>query len=999
MKSSFDFLNRTSEALRNDDAPDWLLSNHPLQHPDKQSFFCDVFANTPESKLSLDEMLAIKSPDVPECPNEILMGILAREPFGLPAAPFFHAAENRVRSSLKVHSAHSVYQALKDVVLRDWIEFMYRRAADMCRQTLTLECAIARLDQPTLNWENYISNLATFENITQLLGEYPVLSEILNRFAKQQEIVFSRLLDRIICDYDLMPEKSPITAVSFGEGDLHNDGQSVIILTFTGGRKIVYKPRNLGIEAAFNDALGRLNEALPTVRYRQILIQPRGEYGWVEFVEPDQCKNLQEVKNFYRAEGGLIALMHLIGGFDFHNENLIASGPNPVVVDLETLFVANNYSSFEGRDDPFNKTARYPAVDALFNSVMTTLLLPQNARGETISGIAGAEIQFGENKIFDEAKQQIVRKSQARAALQNQPRLNGKRIAPEGHIDDIAEGYEEVYRYLMRQENPLAEVADHMARVVLRDTSAYAKLIEESFHPTLLQDIGARAAHFLNFWNATYAKPSTAMLFAEEIRQLWNGDVPYFCYDPHGTKVFRSDGTAMEYAFKDSGFDSYQKRLAGLGEKDLALQTWIIRSSLDRSGVQAQKAYSEQPGEIEGSLEGALGATYNKLMLMSQDNSEFLDWLSCTAADDDSLIIAPVDLTFYGGIAGIILFLAYNAAHSEDAVARMNAERAFANFEEQIVEDGDALAASGALDGQGGLAYLLLHLGVLWDRPELLDRAHEHLATAASSLTSDAFDVLSGSAGLVLVALAAFESTGQARFLDQAKGFGNRLQAQGREDANGPYWGALKTEHPLVGFAHGASGVILAVARLYQHTKDPVLRDLVNRVIDRENRDFDPKVGNWTDWRWVNAEGGPPSFEHFWCNGSAGIAMTRMALIDMGWQHPDLMRDLTAAAQTTARKGIGHNLSLCHGDIGNLDILRRAAAMLDDADLRETNELKLARALSEIAAGRFPGGLVQTVISMGLMVGISGIGYGILRLLSPDTTPDILMLQGPVRKK
>ncbi|NEE32664.1 DUF4135 domain-containing protein, partial [Streptomyces sp. SID7982] len=76
---------------------------------------------------------------------------------------------------------------------------------------------------------------------------------------------------------------------------------------------------------------------------------------------------------FYRRQGALLALLHALDGTDLHHENLIACGPHPVLVDVETLF------------HPPLGPARSadPAARALHDSVHRVGLLPQLLVGDT----------------------------------------------------------------------------------------------------------------------------------------------------------------------------------------------------------------------------------------------------------------------------------------------------------------------------------------------------------------------------------------------------------------------------------------------------------------------------------------------------------------------------------------------------------------------------------------------------------------------------------------
>jgi lantibiotic modifying enzyme len=90
----------------------------------------------------------------------------------------------------------------------------------------------------------------------------------------------------------------------------------------------------------------------------------------------------------------------------------------------------------------------------------------------------------------------------------------------------------------------------------------------------------------------------------------------------------------------------------------------------------------------------------------------------------------------------------------------------------------------------------------------------------------------------------------------------------------------------------------------------------------------------------------------------------------------------------------GQNHSLCHGDQGNIELLTRVADTLDEPELATRAASVAVRVLDAIERNGWQCGLPLGVESPGLMMGLAGIGYGLLRLAEP-TTPSILLLEGP----
>ena len=105
-----------------------------------------------------------------------------------------------------------------------------------------------------------------------------------------------------------------------------------------------------------------------------------------------------------------------------------------------------------------------------------------------------------------------------------------------------------------------------------------------------------------------------------------------------------------------------------------------------------------------------------------------------------------------------------------------------------------------------------------------------------------------------------------------------------------------------------------------------------------------------------------------WCHGAAGIGLSR--------HEP---RAVQAVRCSPPRA----NHALCHGELGNLEVLPIGEARVRAA--------AIVRAPEWICATPFG------VESPGLMTGLAGIGYGLLRLAMPERVASVLRLEGPIK--
>jgi lantibiotic modifying enzyme len=131
-----------------------------------------------------------------------------------------------------------------------------------------------------------------------------------------------------------------------------------------------------------------------------------------------------------------------------------------------------------------------------------------------------------------------------------------------------------------------------------------------------------------------------------------------------------------------------------------------------------------------------------------------------------------------------------------------------------------------------------------------------------------------------------------------------------------------------------------------------------------------------------------------WCHGASGIALGRLRSLRY-LDGPESRAELATALETTRRHGFGGNHCLCHGDVGNLEVLHLAGEVLGEP---QWTRAALRRASVVLREGRESGwrcGLPKGSQSPGLLMGLAGIGHGLLRLSSPAHVPSLLGLEPP----
>jgi type 2 lantibiotic biosynthesis protein LanM len=324
-----------------------------------------------------------------------------------------------------------------------------------------------------------------------------------------------------------------------GSGDSHAQGQSVFIVECRSGARFVYKPRDIQIEERFQGLLVRLNGLGFQPQFKTIKTIVRSGYGWVEFVAAQPCQNENEVENFYLRKGGLLGVLYALGATDFHFENIIASGHNPVAIDLEALFHPNVFVTLgngAGVDDAI--------VAKISDSVISVGMLPRpsfNAKQpfdiSAVGSKAGQVTPFKQAVVKNTQTDEIAIDYRSSVTPQNQSRPTLRSGVPV-EVNGIAllQGFERIYDLVCLHKNEflrdggiLEQFRDSEIRVILRPTMAYTTLLRNSFHPNLLRDIKKYEAHLTKLaWPDCRDSSVARQICDEEQRQLRNGDVPIF---------------------------------------------------------------------------------------------------------------------------------------------------------------------------------------------------------------------------------------------------------------------------------------------------------------------------------------------------------------------------------------------------------------------------------------------------------------------------------------
>ncbi|QNE78750.1 type 2 lantipeptide synthetase LanM [Streptomyces finlayi] len=923
------------------------------------------------------------------------------------------------------------------------------RLARAAARTLVLELHEARTagrldgEDTHARFRDFLGRTASRSGLAALLADRPVLARIVGRAALDAADALAEALERLADDHALLTTgllkdsgagPGLLTGIEPGAGDGHQGGRSVMLLRFADGTRLVYKPRPLAAHRHFNALVTWFSRQPGSVDLRTLRLLDRGTYGWVEFVAAHSCVRAADVEMFYRRQGALLALLHLLDGTDLHHENLIAVGPHPVLVDVETLF----HPPLPGA------ATEDPAARALHDSVYRVGLLPQLLVGDDsamdVSAVGGGReaVSPVARADWDDAgtdRMRLVRRAGTFGESANRPHLEGgEPVEPGAHIEALCAGFRAGYTAissardeLLHESGPLRAFAEDTVRVVMRPTWVYGTLLDESTHPGLLKDADARQRVLETLRTEVFGPLLVPGLVDEEIAQLWAGDVPLFTARPGGDRLWGAPQRPTAGRADRPGLARVEAKLTALNTVDRQDQEWIVRAAMSTTSrtpahrpAAGRRARTADRAPEPERLLSAARSVGDQLVSLAYREGARSNWIGLELLDDRYWRIGPMPADLAGGYTGPALFLAQLAALTGAAHYAEAARTALAPVPGLL----DALRArptdlgavgSGAFSGLGGIAYALAGAARLLDDPEVGSWASAMLPLVGAAASAEGeLGVGSGVAGGLAVLLATHRDgvgTGEAgqEAWRAARVCADRLAAVDptslRRDfttgAAGVGWALLRYAEAE---AEGGAGTGGEAAERYRVAGLSALRVAVGGWTDGEpgpdggrGPDGGPEAGRGAPGR---GHGGAPAHApageeedgaraSAWCRGRAGVAL---AVLDApgALEDPQLAAWSRGTAEELGRDRAVPDDSLCHGEAGLCELLGHGA-------LPEARPHWIRRAGALLASVEETGarsGAPDGVAHPGLLTGLAGIGHGLLRAGFPDSVPSVLLL-GP----
>ena len=869
----------------------------------------------------------------------------------------------------------------------------------------------------------------------RLFEDKPVLLRLFATITRQwietsREMVLRLDADLAAIRRDILHSANAGRVAGF-EGNLsdpHNQGRSVRIVSFEDGARVVYKPKDLRLDAAWHALVERLNGAQAPIELKAVRAIAQDGYGWTEFIDHAACADAEGFARFFRRAGGWLALFHCFAATDMHQENMIACGDHPVPIDLEMILQAGAEERSAEAPEDFAFAA---AAEIVSNSVTAVGLLPAYGRspenivfaigGMTADWNARTEVTW--DKINSDAMRP-AKSNQAARTSPNLPHVDGRNAKFGDHVDDFVAGFEQYANFLLRHGRGAGrgELFDGFAGVpvrnVVRATRFYYMLLQRLRNHKAMDDgvIWSAQADFiarLSDWQSEH-NPLWPLQRAERAA-LVELNVPHFVSPSDGHDISDVNGHSVHVALP-SGLDRARARFENFDEREIAWQTEVIRentNSIPRSAkpkaAEVQKTARQESLRQETLRQDSAIAPTKATFIAEADRiaaelSHYairrgpsvawigLDWLG--DSEFSQLVCLGPDL--YNGICGVGVFL---AAHAAVTGNNASAELAYAGLAQlrknlksrNAARMARALGLGGAV-GLGSVVYALAVMAKCLQDDGLLADARQ----AAELFTDDLIaadkllDVVSGSAGGILSLLRLYRDTRSDDVLRRAVKCGEHLLGQPRLGPEGrrTWVGQGSGPRGLNGMSHGAAGFAFALASLAQATGRQEFVQAAAECIAFENSSYDAQQHNWPDLRDV----GGLSWPCQWCHGAPGIGLARIATSRLrGMDDARLAADIENAVAGVRQGRLTGVDTLCCGALGGVEFFCEAGDALGRDDLRALAGERLTAVLqTAAAAGDYRWNSGKGQFNLGMFRGLAGVGYTLLRRVD-GALPNVLI--------
>ncbi|HER1381464.1 TPA: DUF4135 domain-containing protein [Streptococcus pyogenes] len=397
-------------------------------------------------------------------------------------------------------------------------------------------------------YEQCIQQIREENGINHFFDRYPYLLKQINKEVGLIEESYSLLFDRFLEDLSEIRScfniSEPLSNVAFSLGDSHSKKQTVVKIAFK-EKSVYYKPKSYHSHSILLELTSLLKSSnIPSFSLPKSLV--KADYCW-QLGVAYTSSNKDEVVKIYFKYGVLAAFSEIFSITDLHMENVIVSGGDLYLIDVETFFQRKlnvQNQNFEG--------ITVDTYQRIYETSLSNGLFPVQFEKNSAPNVSGISGKGGKRK---KGKYELINKNRGDMKLVkvdyfqedgfNIPTLNGKVVEPLDYANEIISGFRECYIFLLSQRSKIKGIVEGFpelkSRALFRNTSDYGKFLQDSTNPKYLFSEKKRKNLFSILYDTKHIEH---FIVNNEIKDLMNGDIPYFSMDTRGN-VYNSVGTLI----------------------------------------------------------------------------------------------------------------------------------------------------------------------------------------------------------------------------------------------------------------------------------------------------------------------------------------------------------------------------------------------------------------------------------------------------------------------
>ena len=465
--------------------------------------------------------------------------------------------------------------------------------------------------------------------------------------------------------------------------------------------------------------------------------------------------------------------------------------------------------------------------------------------------------------------------------------------------------------------------------------------------------------------------------------------------------------------YEERGIDLVKGQLENMSEENCEIQLNFIRMSL-----MDEEKYTVNPVlvrrhdkdekrllEIECYKKAKEIGEELARTAISGNSAEDIGWIitNVTGVEETNWSVEPSGIDLYNGTPGILLFMAalYKITREEKylEITKRGMNGIIKTLEKclSIKNEMEKETVIGAYTGETSNLFPLIVIGDIIgeDYTELCSKILSNTINVVDK--DENFDVVAGAAGCILQTYNVVGRKGlEKKSIELISKCADYLIVKATKKDDMMMWKPQIASNALAGYSHGAAGIALALIKAGEILGKIEYFIAAEKALNYERSLYVEKEKNWAD---IRALGGVTNYSQgiipaTWCHGAPGILMSRIIMLEYIKEEKaikKIKKEIEVSLETTIFKGFGKSHCLCHGDLGNIDILLQASNYSDKEKINNVVYSYLDANISKFKLGRYKCGLPGQNNTPSLMIGLAGIGYEFLKIYD-SSLPSVLSL-------